>query len=77
MSLATLVIMVSLWKHRKPDWKASKTDEREKIVVFCSIIKDSRTNRKERNGEKIEMGKKNRGCFLRNVEPGKESLKDI
>ena len=61
LSLVTLVRMVSVWKHRKPDWKASKTDEREKIVVFCSIIKDFRKNGKERNGQKIEMGKKNQG----------------
>lgn len=61
LSLATLVRIVSVWKHRKPDWKVSKTDEREKIVVFCSIIKDFRKNRKERNGQKIEMGKKIQG----------------
>lgn len=61
LSLATLMRMVSVWKHRKTAWKASKTDEREKIVVFCSIVKDFRKNRKERNGQKVEMGKKNQG----------------
>lgn len=29
LSLATLVRMVSVWKHRKSDWKTSKADERE------------------------------------------------
>lgn len=33
LSLARLLRNVSVWKQRKTNWKASKTDEREKI--FC------------------------------------------
>lgn len=77
LSLATLVRIVSVWKHTKPDWKISKTDKRGKVGVFHSIIKDFRKNEKENNGQKIEMGKKNWGGYLRNVEPRIQSLKDI
>lgn len=58
LSLAILVRMLLVWKHRKPDCKSSKTYEREKIVVFCSIIKDFRKNGKEKNGQRRKMSRR-------------------